>query len=77
MAAPWVEGSEPCPYSPCSGWGEPEQDGDVRFFACFECGGEFGYQRVQQDAETCQLGLRVVAESAGPAFIGQIGRRPE
>jgi len=76
VATPWVEGPVPCPYQPCTGQGEPEQDGDVRFYACVACGGEFGYQRVQQDGATCQLGLRVVAEPAGPTFIGQIGRRP-
>lgn len=77
MATPWVEEAVACIYSPCTGRAEPEQDGEFRYYACPDCGGEFGYQRVQQDGETCQLGLKVITETAAPVFIGSIGRRPE
>jgi hypothetical protein len=77
MAEPWVEGSVPCPYAPCTGWAEPEEDGDVRYYACAECGGETGYTRVAPAEATCQLGLRIAPESAGPVFLGTIGRGPQ
>jgi hypothetical protein len=36
---------------------EPEQDGDLTYYAC-DCGHEFGYQRVQQEQDSsCQLGV--------------------
>jgi hypothetical protein len=77
MAEPWVEETVPCIYAPCDGLAEPEMDGDMRYYACMSCGGEFGYQRVQDSGDTCQLGLRIVPEQAAPVFIGSIGRRPE
>jgi hypothetical protein len=75
---PVVEGSTGCIY--CPGTAEPEQDGDLLFFACPDCGNEFGYRRVQQDGPVCAAGLPVaVAEPVpAPVFLGAvISRRPE
>jgi hypothetical protein len=88
---PEVEESSPCPY--CGSQAEPEQDGEVVFFACPDCGGAFGYRRVSQ-GQFCAAGLpvdiRVDAaqppgvlslESGGErqsVFLGNvIKRRPE
>lgn len=40
----------------CGSLAEPEQDGDLTYFAC-ECGHEFGYRRVVEQESTCQLGV--------------------
>lgn len=66
----------------CGGRAEPEQDGDLVYYAC-ECGFEFGYRRVEQQ-DTCAAGLplAMVAANArpprhrpdGPVFVGGIGR---
>jgi hypothetical protein len=76
VAGPWVDETVPCIYSPCTGRAEPEMDGDMHYRACTTCGGEFDYQRVQDSGDTCQLGLRIIPETAAPVFIS-IGRRPE
>jgi hypothetical protein len=50
-----VSDSVPCPA--CGELAEPEQDGDVTFYAC-GCSYEFGYQRVAQEQDSsCQLGV--------------------
>jgi hypothetical protein len=41
----------------CGDRAQPEQDGDLIYYAC-GCGHEFGYQRVQQEQDSsCQLGV--------------------
>lgn len=63
-----------CPY--CGGVAEPEQDGDVLYFACPGCGGEFGYRKVTSGA-FCAAGLPV-AEPGPPVIATTITtRRPE
>jgi radical SAM superfamily enzyme YgiQ (UPF0313 family) len=73
-----VEGTTGCIY--CGGRAEPEQDGDLFFFACPECGNEFGHRRVQQE-QVCAAGLPVTVQEPGPqapVFLGStISRRPE
>lgn len=49
---------------------EPEQDGDLTFYCCRTCGGEFGYHRVT-DA-TCAAGLPLNPQPRPPLL--QIGR---
>jgi hypothetical protein len=49
-----VSGSVQCPA--CGELAEPEQDGDLTYYAC-GCGNEFGYQRVVQEDSSCQLGV--------------------
>jgi len=86
----FFEGSVTCPY--CGGEAEPEQDSDVTFFACRDCGGEFGYRRAVQSAPVCAAGLTIAADPAQPpgvmtvesgsdrrsVFLGDvIKRRPE
>jgi hypothetical protein len=86
----FFEGSVTCLY--CGGEAEPEQDSDVIFFACKDCGGEFGYRRPVQAAPVCAAGLTIVADPAQPpgvvtlesgsdrrsVFLGDvIKRRPE
>jgi hypothetical protein len=87
---PFFGESVTCPY--CGGTAEPEQDSDVIFFACPDCGGEFGYRRAVQSAPTCAAGLTLVTDPAQPpgvialesgsdrrsVFLGDvIRRRPE
>lgn len=47
-------------------WAEPEQDGDVTFYACQTCGGEFGYRRMTPvgAAGTCAAGISAETRSA-------------
>lgn len=76
----------------CSGTAEPEQEGDVIYFACPACGGTFGYRRVVQSAPVCAAGLTIAVDPAQPpgvlsaesgsdrrsVFLGSvIKRRPE
>jgi len=42
----------------CDGTAEPEQDGDVVYFACPKCGNEFGYRKAERGA-FCAAGLPV------------------
>lgn len=53
---PLAEEGTGCPY--CGGWAEPEQDGDVVFFACLKCEGEFGHRKAERGA-FCAAGLPV------------------
>lgn len=84
MSLPWVERCEPCMDEDCEGIAEPEQDGDIRYWACTRCGTEFGYQRVSQPQPgACQLGLPEETRRAlskvpvqGRTFV-VIGKRPE
>ena len=41
----------------CGSRAEPEQDGDVLYWAC-ECGFEFGYE-VEKQEETCAAGIEL------------------
>lgn len=73
-----LEGQYACPQ--CDAAAEPEQDGDVMFFACPRCGAEFGYQRVLR-GPVCAAGYTTgepAAQAAAPVFLGTtILRRPE
>jgi hypothetical protein len=76
VAEPVVEGPAGCVY--CGGVAEPEQDGDLTFHACADCGGAFGYRRVQRAGPVCAAGLPIQIESPQPVFLGTtIARRPE
>jgi hypothetical protein len=85
-----TEESAPCPG--CGAAAEPEQDGQVTYYACAECGHEFSHQVRRADELLCAAGLPIVASAAQPAgvmtlksgdsrghvFLGPtIGRRPE
>lgn len=65
-----------CPY--CDGAAEPEQDGDVTYFACPECDGEFGHRKADSGA-FCAAGLPVVSPEPGSPVIATTitVRRPE
>jgi hypothetical protein len=63
---------------------EPESDGELRYYACAECGFEFAYEMTRQPEGTCQLGVpeevrRIAsiapAQEKQPVFLGTIGRR--
>jgi hypothetical protein len=77
----WVEETRDCADRECPGKAEPEEDGDLHYFACTTCGYESGYVRIQQSAPGCQLGVpadiraRAQVPQAGPVPIS-IGRRP-
>lgn len=49
-----VEEGRLCPGCGCTA--EPEQDGDVLYFAC-DCGFEFGHHRAEAPDPSCQLGI--------------------
>jgi hypothetical protein len=76
-----VSDSAECPS--CAELAEPEQDGDLTYYAC-SCGYEFGYQHIaEQQDSSCQLGvpedIRRAAQPAPEASslpLLQIGRRP-
>jgi hypothetical protein len=57
---------------------EPEQDGQVGYFSCPECGGDFGYHPLAQDGPLCPAGLPIQVPEERPAvFLGIPVRRPE
>jgi hypothetical protein len=58
-AQPWVAPTRPCIDNTCPGRMEPEEDNDLRFWACPLCGSETGYTRVAAAVDACQLGLRL------------------
>jgi len=86
-------GPQPCGDPECSGVAEPEQDGDCAYWACPECGYEFGYQLLgtgSKEDGSCQIGVpesirraasapaqRAFDEQTPGVFIGQIGKRPQ
>lgn len=90
MADPlWLEETRPCSDPECvdehgkPGRMEPEEDGDLRYFACTLCFREDGYERIQTDVQGCQLGvpLEIRQRAQTPAPKGapvpiSIGRRP-
>jgi hypothetical protein len=73
---PLVEEGADCIY--CGGPAEPEQDGDVTYLACPECGGEFGHRKLSSGA-FCAAGLPVTGPEPGPPVIATTisMRRPE
>jgi hypothetical protein len=86
-----VEPAVTCIYCQTPG-AEPEQDGDFIYYACAECGGEFGYRRAVQEVPLCAAGLEIRVDAAQPpgvlslesggqrasVFLGNvIKRRPE
>lgn len=63
------EASVPCPG--CGSAAEPEQDGQVTYYACTECGQEFGHQVRAPDGPLCAAGLPIQAAEERPAvFLG-------
>lgn len=67
----------------CDGSAELEQDGDIRYFACAECGFEFDYQRLAVQVESaCPVGVpEEIRRRTSPAPVRapvllQIGMRP-
>lgn len=69
MSEPLVAAAAACPQ--CGSAAEPEEDGASLWYACTECGAEFGYQPVPQAAPVCAAGFRfsdipVVPDPAQP-----------
>jgi predicted RNA-binding Zn-ribbon protein involved in translation (DUF1610 family) len=58
LPEPLAEESVGCIY--CPGTAEPEQDGDVVYFVCPDCGNAFGYRKAGSGA-FCAAGLPVPA----------------
>lgn len=90
MSEPLVAAAAACPQ--CGSAAEPEEDGASLWYACTECGAEFGYQPVPQAAPVCAAGLVIRVDDAQPpgvmslesggerrsVFLGNvIRRRPE
>jgi predicted RNA-binding Zn-ribbon protein involved in translation (DUF1610 family) len=90
VSEPLVAGSLPCPQ--CGTDAEPEEDGQILWFACPQCGAEFGYQPVPLAGPLCAAGLSIRVDDAQPpgvlslesgsertsVFLGAtIRRRPE
>jgi tRNA(Ile2) C34 agmatinyltransferase TiaS len=47
-----------CPDPECGGRAVPEQDGELVYWQCEDCGYEFDYdQQRNPDADACQLGI--------------------
>ena len=62
MADRWVDEPVTCGDPECAeATGQktamPESDGELRYYACTECGYESGYEQARQDAGACQLGV--------------------
>lgn len=62
---------------------EPEEDGNLHYFACTTCQREDYYDFVKETTPGCQLGVPEHIRSAAqpppqpaPVFLGTIGRRP-
>lgn len=74
---PLAEEGRPCIYCR-GGFAEPEQDGDVVYFVCPECGGEFGHRKAERGT-FCAAGLPVArpADPGPPVIAVTIKRRPE
>lgn len=73
---------EAMPCIGCGGPAEPEQDGQVTYYACLdaECGQEFGHEVRRPDGPVCAAGLPIaVAEPEDRSvFLGStISRRPQ
>lgn len=66
---PVVEESVGCIY--CPGQAQPEQDGDLLFYVCARCGGEFGQRRIEQPGPVCAAGLPidVIVDPAQPPGV--------
>jgi hypothetical protein len=86
MPDPWLGDERPClrGAAECSGTAEPEEDDGLRYWACGECGYQFGFELVKQDEDSCALGVPTALQDRGPrqpqaagqTFLGAIGRRP-
>ena len=57
MSEPLVAGPLPCPQ--CGADAEPEEDGQILWFVCPDCGAEFGYQPVPLAGPLCAAGLSI------------------
>ena len=67
MSEPLVAGSLPCPQ--CGTDAEPEEDGQILWFACPQCGAEFGYQPVPLAGPVCAAGLSIRVDDAQPPGV--------
>ncbi len=78
---------QPCGDPECGGVATFEQDGDhCTYWACEECGFEFGFEMLAQTDDSCQIGVpeQIRRAASMPAQrvlddgkpILQIGRRP-
>lgn len=61
ISASWGE-AKPCADPDCHGMAEVEQDGELKYLACPECGYEFGWERVLPPSaiaggESCSVGI--------------------
>lgn len=71
FSGPDFSESAECPS--CGHHAEPEQDGDVLYWAC-DCGFEFGHARVTQPEESCAAGIplaHLATLQGGPLTPGQ------
>lgn len=66
-----AEMSETAQCPSCGAAAEPEQDGDVLFYAC-ECGFYFGYQAMTAEANTCAAGLPLAHLTTDPVFQSRL-----
>jgi hypothetical protein len=76
LLEPLAEESTGCIY--CGGIAEPEQDGDVVYFVCRSCEGEFGHHKAGRGT-FCAAGLPVAVPEPEPVLIATTitVRRPE
>lgn len=49
---------------------EPEQDGDLLYKSCRECGAEFGWAKVAATQTDCQLGIPEATRRSGSVPVG-------
>lgn len=59
---------------------EPDQDGDLLYYTCPECGSSFGYQHIVPDGPVCAAGLPLAVSPPEDraVFLGPtILRRPQ
>lgn len=77
MTRPPADRVVACGDPDCDGLAEPEQDGDVTYHACRDCGYEFNYQRLAPNQSTCAAGLpEALRRASQPELpLMQIGRR--
>lgn len=58
----------------CGDLTDPEQDGDLTYYACPGCGHEFGYAK-RAAALTCPAGILLTPPQPAPLLL-HIGKRP-
>jgi hypothetical protein len=81
-AEPYLEETYSCRV--CGGAMEPEEDGNLHYFSCTDCGFDEGWAFQKITTPGCQLGVpedirrrAQVPQAPEPVFLGtSIGRRP-